>query len=72
MKVSINSNALNQFLYEDEFVEYPAGAHFAYGINSPTGTDLTFVAYGNSLVLSANTSSTGGNVTFKYNVRKFV
>lgn len=72
MKVSINSAALNQFLYEDEFIEYPAGAQFAYGINSPTGTDLTFVAYGNSLVLSANTSSTGGNVTFKYNVRKFV
>jgi hypothetical protein len=72
MKVSINSTTPNQFLYEDEFVEYPAGAQFAYGINSPTGTDLSFIAYGNSIVLSANTSSIGGNVTFKYNVRQFV
>lgn len=72
MKVSINSLTPNQFLYEDDFVEYPAGAQFAYGINSPTGTELSFIAYGNNLVLSANTSSIGGNVTFKYNVRRFV
>jgi hypothetical protein len=72
MTISINNTALNQFDYEDSFTEYPAGTQFSYGINSPTGIDLTFVAYGNTIVLAANTSITGGNVTFKYNVRRFL
>ena len=72
MTLSVNNTALNQFDYEDSFTEYPAGTQFTYGINSPTGIDLTFVAYGNTIVLAANTSSTGGNVTFKYNVRRFL
>jgi hypothetical protein len=72
MTISINNTALNQFDYEDSFTEYPVGTQFSYGINSPTGIDLTFVAYGNAIVLAANTSVTGGNVTFKYNVRRFL
>lgn len=72
MTISINNTALNQFDYEDSFTEYPAATQFSYGINSPTGINLTFVAYGNAIVLAANTSVTGGNVTFKYNVRRFL
>ena len=72
MTVAINTAALNQFYYEDSFTEYPAGTQYLYGVDSPTGIDLTFVAYGNNLVLTANTSSTGGDVTLKYNVRHFL
>lgn len=71
LKISNNINSSNQFYYEDDFVEYPAGTQYLYGINSPTATDLTFVTYGNNIILAANTSATSGNVTFKYNIRQF-
>ena len=71
LTISINTTSLNQFYYEDSFNEYPAGTQYQYGTNSPVGTELTFVAYGNSIILAANTSSTSGNVTLKYNVRQF-
>ena len=71
LRISINTLSSNQFYYEDDFVEYPAGMQFSYGINSPTGTQLLFVNYGNVIVLAANTSVSSGNVTFKYNIRKF-
>lgn len=71
LRIAINNVSTNQFYYEDDFVEYPVGNFFTYGVNSPTATQLSFAAYGNSIVLVANTSTTSGNVTFKYNVRKF-
>jgi hypothetical protein len=69
--LAINSLATNQFDFEDSFTEYPASAYYNYGINSPTATQLNFVTYGTTLVLTANTSATSGNVTFKYNIRQF-
>lgn len=69
LKLSVSST--NSFYYEDDFVENPVSSQFSYGLNSPVGTQLLFVAYGNNIVLVANTSSTGGNVTLKYNIRNF-
>lgn len=69
--LSISINGATDFSYEDEFVEYPPSAIYSYGLSSPTGTVLSFVAYGTDIVLTANTNAISDSVILKYNVRRF-
>lgn len=72
LRVSINSSGTNQLNYEDDFVEYPTAAQGDYGLSSPTGTLLEFIAFGSSTMALVASTSSGTSVTFKYQVRQFI
>lgn len=69
MRVALTSTGSCYF--EDDYIEYPASTQYSYGVNSSTGTELVFNTFGSNVILQANTSASGGNVTLKYNVRRF-
>ena len=69
IKITINST--NSFMYEDSYVDMPSASDFSYGIDSPIGAELNFLPFGSNIVMTANTSSSTGNVNLKYNVRRF-
>lgn len=71
IRIAIDAALTNAFNFEDDYSEYPSSNQYSYGVDSPTGTQLSFVTYGTDIVMVANTSVTSGNVTLRYNLRRF-